>query len=124
MKYQWVLFLFFAFRGALAAEPTWVCSYQVQSSEAEQVSRVKNFISLSDGLLKKAIPTSRGPVMAEVYVEKNAKGQSEVFPKLKFGMDRMPSASLPTRNSEAVIKISAENNQPALEVKLFCSIAK
>ncbi len=133
MKYLSLLILALAPSTILGAEPSWVCATEIKG-DLSNVVRVENVLILesesSSGFVKKAIATPRGPAIAELRVEKQSDGSYQVFPKLKFGMDRMPSASMPAQiirdktgqmRAEAVLKIPADQKNTALEIQLFCS---
>jgi len=113
--------------------PTWRCATEVKSA-SETTVRVEDFLVLEmrvpDGFVKKAFNTSRGPAIAELRIQKSSDGKIEIFPKLKFGMDRIPSASLPAKishskngqmSAEANLMIPADPQNSSLEVKLFCA---
>lgn len=129
MKYFMILFALLSTDSAMATEASWSCGYEVVEGGNSEIVQIQNFIGSEMGVSRKAISTPRGPIMAEVQLVPNDKNEIELMPKLRYGADRMPSASMPAEKTvskngnfhfEAKLKISEVKDHPALDVRLLC----
>jgi hypothetical protein len=114
------------------SEQSWICATETKSGTEPSV-RIEQFLvlesTIQEAFVKKAMQTPRGPAIVELRVEKTDQGGVEAYPKIKFGMDRMPSASMPAeilRNkngqmqAEASLQLPSDLRKPSLEIKLIC----